>query len=87
MIDHVLQENLPTHLRELDPTLPTNWQGTSRVESSSAGESRGGIPGEWAGRREGESLLEQRSSIFDHDEFDVFHKKEVDRSRVHIGKK
>ena len=36
---------------------------------------------------ERESLLEQRSSVFDNDEFDVFRRKDVDRSRVHIGKK
>lgn len=37
---------------------------------------------------EGESLLDQRSSVFDRDEFDVFRRKaDVDLSRVHIGKR
>ena len=35
----------------------------------------------------GDSLLDQRSSVFDNDEFDMFRRKDVDRSRVHIGKK
>jgi len=37
---------------------------------------------------EDESLLDQRSSVFDRDEFDVFQRKaDVDLSRVHIGKR
>ena len=37
---------------------------------------------------EGLSLLDQRSSVFDGDEFDVFQrKKDVDLSRVQVGKR
>ena len=87
VIDHVLLENLPLHLRELDRSLPANWQGYSHIEEAAARNDRGFSPPKEAAQREGESLLEQRSNIFDYDEFDVFHRKEVDQSRVHIGKK
>ena len=33
------------------------------------------------------SLVEQRSNIYDNDEFDVFRRKDVDLNRIHIGKK
>ena len=37
---------------------------------------------------EGLSLLDQRSSVFDGDEFDVFRrKKDVDLSRIQVGKR
>lgn len=36
---------------------------------------------------EATSLLSERSNIYDHDEFDVFHHDDIDLSRVHIGKK
>ena len=37
---------------------------------------------------EGLSLLDQRSSVFDGDEFDVFRrKKDVDLSQVQVGKR
>ena len=43
---------------------------------------------EGGGEEEGVSLLDQRSSVFDRDEFDVFRRKaDVDLSRVHIGKR
>ena len=32
------------------------------------------------------SLLDQRSNIYDNDEFDVFRRKDVDLTKVHIGK-
>ena len=37
-------------------------------------------------RSEG-GLLEQRVGVFDGDEFDVFHRSDVDLSHVHIGKR
>ena len=57
------------------------------MEASSGRREEGNSPESDSCSAEGKSLLEQRSSVYDHDEFDVFHKKEVDRSRVHIGKK
>ena len=37
---------------------------------------------------EGLSLVDQRSSVFDGDEFDVFRrKKDVDLSRIQVGKR
>ena len=91
VIDSVLQDNLPPHLRELDHSmskLPVNWQSLSHIEAST-GQSRGELSSEPApiGGSHGESLLEQRSNIYDNDEFDVFRRKDIDRSRVHIGKK
>lgn len=39
-------------------------------------------------RNEGQVLMEQREGVYDHDEFDVFHRgRNVDLSRVHIGKR
>ena len=35
----------------------------------------------------GASLLEQRASVFDNDEFDVLRREDIDFSRVHIGKR
>ena len=32
-------------------------------------------------------LLDQRESVYDYDEFDVFHQRQVDLSRVHVGKR
>ena len=50
------------------------------------------VKGEWSqqqGKKEkGLSLLDQRSSVFDGDEFDVFRrKKDVDLSQVQVGKR
>lgn len=98
VIDNVLQESLPPRLKDLDQSLdvlPTGWQGSSGIETLTGQreEDLGLFPGEAAsgggssGLEKQESLLEQRSSIFDNDEFDVFRRKDVDRSRVHIGKK
>ena len=55
-------------------------------------EGRTRVKGEWSqqqGKKEkGLSLLDQRSSVFDGDEFDVFRKKkDVDLSQVQIGKR
>jgi len=33
------------------------------------------------------SILEQRSNIYDNDEFDIFNRENVDRSRIHRGKR
>ncbi len=33
------------------------------------------------------SLLEQRSNIYNHDEFDIFNKDNIDLTRIHRGKK
>ena len=93
VIDHMLQENLPPHLRQLDQTLsalPANWQGQPHIESSTEQVKEGVSPESGQNDScsvEGMSLLEQRSNVFDYDEFDVFNRKEVDRSRVHIGKR
>ena len=32
-------------------------------------------------------ILDSRRNIFDHDEFDIFHNKAVDKTKMHIGKK
>ena len=45
------------------------------------------VTGEVKKKEEGVSLVDQRTSVFDNDEFDVFRRKEVDFSRVHIGKR
>ena len=34
-----------------------------------------------------ESVLSRRKNVFDNDEFDVFNRKDVDVSRIHVGKK
>ena len=34
-----------------------------------------------------EDLLSERANVFDNDEFDVYHRKDVDLSRIHKGKK
>ena len=36
---------------------------------------------------EGGGLLDQRTGVYDGDEFDVFRHKDVDLSHVHIGKR
>ena len=95
VIDHVLQEDLPHHLKELDQmlvSLPSNWQTWSSIEETSTNQNRereGGLSpaGSGGDGYHGDSLLDQRSGVYDNDEFDVFRRKDVDRSRVHIGKK
>lgn len=32
-------------------------------------------------------ILEQRANVYDNDEFDLFTRKDVDRSKIHKGKK
>ena len=32
-------------------------------------------------------MLDERSGVYDYDEFDVFKRNDIDLSRVHIGKK
>ena len=99
VIDHILQDDLLPHLKELDQSLislPPNWQTWSSIDDTSTNQSRGrekeeGLsldqPGGSGGGFHGDSLLDQRSSVYDNDEFDVFRRKNIDRSRVHIGKK
>ena len=46
----------------------------------------GGGRGE--GEREGGGLVDQRASVYDGDEFDVFRRhRDIDLSQVHIGKR
>ena len=104
VIDHILQDDLLPHLKELDQSLtslPPNWQTWSSIDNTLTSQSRGrgkeeGLPLDQAGSSggsfygdgfHGDSLLDQRSSVYDNDEFDVFRRKNIDRSRVHIGKK
>ena len=100
VINHVLQDDLLPRLKELDQSLtslPPNWQTWSSINDNTlTNQSRGrgkkeGLSLDQAGAGgsgfHGDSLLDQRSSVFDNDEFDVFRRKDVDRSRVHIGKK
>jgi hypothetical protein len=102
VINHVLQDDLFPHLKELDQSLtslPPNWQIWSSIDNdTSTNQSRGrekeeGLSLDQAGGGSsgdgfhGDSLLDQRSNVYDNDEFDVFRRKDIDRSRVHIGKK
>ena len=100
VIDHVLQEDLLPHLRHIDQSLsslPSNrhkWSSIGEaVSSNQIGElEKEGISLDQAvgggdSGYHGDSLLDQRSSIYDHDEFDVFRRKDVDQSRIHVGKK
>ena len=98
VIDHILQDDLLPHLKELDQSLtslPPNWQTWSTTIDASTNQSRGREKDKELsldqpagdGGFHGDSLLDQRSSVYDNDEFDVFRRKNVDRSRVHIGKK
>ena len=103
VINHVLQDDLLPRLKELDQSLaslPPNWQTWSSIDDDTlTNQSRGrekeeglsldqaGAGGGSGGGFHGDSLLDQRSSVFDNDEFDVFRRKDVDRSRVHIGKR
>ncbi len=54
--------------------------------ASPSGAERPAVGGEEK-KEGGLSLVEQRSSVFDNDEFDVFRREAVDLSRVQIGKK
>ena len=47
----------------------------------------GGVGEGVTGGGGGQSLVDQRSGVFDGDEFDVFRSGGVDLSRVHVGKK
>lgn len=78
VINRVLEQTLPPHLKDVDFAL-----------SSCKPETAPPAPPPPAGKEESEwSYLEQRESVFDNDEFDVFRRPEqVDLSRVHIGKK
>ena len=100
VINHVLQDDLLPRLKELDQSLtslPPNWQTWSSInDDTSTNQSRGREKEQWVSLDQigaggdgfhGDSLLDQRSSVFDNDEFDMFRRKDVDRSRVHIGKK
>ena len=102
VIDHVLQDDLLPHLKQLDQSLtslPPNWQTWSSINDTSTNQNTGREKGEGlsldqptaggggSGGFHGDSLLEQRSNVYDNDEFDVFRRKDIDRSRVHIGKK
>ena len=99
VIDRVLQDDLLPHLKGLDQSLaslPPNWQTWSSIDDTSTNQrqgrenedgvslDQGGFHGDGS---HGDSLLDQRSNVYDNDEFDVFRRKDVDRSRVHIGKK
>ena len=94
VIDRVLQDDLLPHLKGLDQSLtslPPNWQTWSSIDDTSTNQRQGrekeeGLSPDQGGFH-GDSLLDQRSNVYDNDEFDVFCRKDVDRSRVHIGKK
>ena len=52
------------------------------------GEGGGGRGGGGRGGGEGGGLVDQRASVYDGDEFDVFRRhRDIDLSQVHIGKR
>lgn len=100
VIDHVLEDNLPPHLKQLDRSLPLrkgysqpkasnvplSGKGSSKVEPTANASGKGSTEQKTATGEAG--LLETRESVFDNDEFDVFRRGgKVDLSNIHIGKK
>lgn len=75
VINALLEDNLPPSLASLDRTAPLR-PPTPPPPSS---EETQPLPST--------GILEQRSNVYDNDEFDMFTRPDVDRSKIHKGKK
>ena len=77
MINCVLEDRLPPHLKELDFSL------TSEETPAPLPETR-----VKDGPHHADSLVDKRESVYDGDEFDVFRRPDlVDLSHIHVGEK
>ena len=76
VINHVLEDNLPPHLKHSGSRVSTNDRDSPSAKPNT-------------NKKEEERLgfVDQRSSVFDNDEFDVFRRKDVNLDQVHIGKR
>lgn len=81
VISSILDNSLPPSLKNVDRMLQRSAEATTEAGSKSKAVLNGS-----ASEVEQKSLLGERLNIYDGDEFDVF-QKNVDISRVHIGKK
>ncbi|XP_063844873.1 activating signal cointegrator 1 complex subunit 2-like isoform X1 [Scylla paramamosain] len=75
VINALLEDNLPPSLANLDrsaPLRPSTPPPPAEEESQE-------VPSL--------GILEQRANVYDNDEFDLFTRKDVDRSKIHKGKK
>lgn len=77
VIGALLEESLPSCLSGLDRNLATYQPSVRPKEPTSFAKNKPSFSG----------LLSERKNVFDGDEFDVFNNDEVDRSKVHKGKK
>ncbi len=91
VVNHVLEGSLPPHLKKM---VDGGDENISSDKGRPAEQNRKGDRADPRGRGTEEKevekellLVEQRSSVFDDDEFDVFRREKVDLSRVHIGKR
>lgn len=74
VIHHILEGTLPPHLQP-DEAMPTINEGTPTTNETALTID------------EGQSLLEERVGVYDYDEFDLLRRKDVDLSKVHVGKR
>jgi len=80
VINRVLEGSLPPHLSDADFTLASSEDVPAPPMARGGGRESGGLCRD--------SLVDQRESVYDGDEFDVLRAPgQVDLSRVHIGKK
>ncbi|XP_038065905.1 activating signal cointegrator 1 complex subunit 2-like isoform X2 [Patiria miniata] len=77
VIHAILEDKLVPGLQELDKSMPR----TAKPEPVIQPAAKDAKPADTA------SLLQQRSNIYQNDEFDVFSRDSVDTSRIHKGKK
>ena len=73
----VLEDNLPVSLKDVNQELPRQKRSDSSIRQVHQGD----------GQTEDVNLLDSRKNVFDNDEFDVFRNQNVDRHKIHIGKK
>ena len=87
-LNAILEDNLPKHLAQLDRTL-AKAQTTQKVKNVNSDVNGNGPSGPSAANviPEVPKVIDNRQNVFNNDEFDIFRNKNVDLSRIHLGKK
>lgn len=71
VISAVLEGNIPPSLESSSLDMPRQERSVNQGD----------------GQTDSHNLIDSRRNVFDNDEFDVFHNKTIDQSRIHKGKK
>lgn len=82
-LNAILEDNLPQHLATIDRTLTK----AIKTGSENAGKEVIGSQICPSGSEHVPQVIDNRKNVFNNDEFDIFRNKNIDLTRIHLGKK